>query len=92
MYTRRSRMGTAGIAHPDVALAAKAEANQMARAAHEQTARVVADALRLGFNEAQVRGWLEDGRVSRKHRNALLQDAQLLLQGKPPQYYIPVVQ
>lgn len=91
LYTRRSRMGAEGVAHPEVILAAKKEANEMGRSAHEQAARVVADGLRLGFSEQQLRLWLKAGNIAKKHREALLRDARALLAGQEPGAYLPVV-
>lgn len=92
LYTRRSRMGAEGVAHPEVILAAKKEANEMGKSAHEQAARVVADAFRLGFNEQRVRLWLKEGNIAKKHREALLWDARALLAGREPSAYLVVVE
>ncbi len=91
LYTRRTKMGPDGKAHPEVVLAAKSEANQMGRAAHEQTARIVADAVRLGYNQEQVRQWLKEGNIASKHVTSLIMDAQRLLRGEEPRFYIPAV-
>lgn len=91
LYTRRSRMGVEGQAHPEVLLAAKEEANEMARAAHDQAARVVMGALRLGFSQDQVRQWLKKGNIATKHTSRLIEDALLLREGKEPMNFLPVV-
>lgn len=95
LYTRRSRMGTDNRAHPEVTIKAKAEANAMAKQAHESMARVVADALRLGFSEYQIRDWMRgDGKgfgIAKKHVTALMNDARRLRRGEEVNFYIPVV-
>ncbi|HKV10719.1 MAG TPA: hypothetical protein VJ725_21440 [Thermoanaerobaculia bacterium] len=91
LYGRRKKMGPGQMAHPELVIKAKEEANAMGRAAHEQMARVVADALRLGFPPHQVRRWLKDGNIATKHVTALMLDAQRLQKGEEPASYIPVV-
>jgi hypothetical protein len=96
LYTRRSRMGADQRAHPEVVIAAKVEANAMGRNSHQALARVVADAMRLGFTETQIRAWFKgDGKgfgVAKKHVTALLNDARRLQRGEEIGNYIPVVQ
>lgn len=92
LYSRRARMGQ-GLEDPEMVIAAKAEANQMARAAHEQTAQAIASALKLGYTDDQIRQWLKNSRVGRKHVGALIEDAQRFNAGFPATgAYIPVIQ
>lgn len=91
LYSRRSRMGQ-GLEDPEMVIAAKAEANQMARAAHEQTAQAIASALKLGYTDDQVRQWLKHSRVGKRHVGALIEDAQRFNAGFPATgSYLPVI-
>lgn len=90
-YTRRRQPAGLAVASPERTLALKKEANEDGRRAYEIMVRTAADALRLGYNQEQLRRWLEKGNVGRKHRSALIQDALRRLKGEAPAFYVPVV-
>ena len=90
-YARRKQPAGLAVASPERALELKAQANADGKRVHEMLVRSVADAMRLGYNQEQVRGWLKNGNVGAKHRGALIQDALRYLRGEPAQFYVPVV-